>query len=80
MSGIKYWYDRVRVFHPSPSVNLCGLARRLVHAWCGSGEMICGPQAAFLMDSISTGLDTSTTFDIMQTLKVTRRLLLVYFH
>ena len=52
----------------------------LMHAWCGSGEMICGPQAAFLMDSISTGLDTSTTFDIMQTLKVTRRLLLVYFH
>ena len=32
--------------------------------------MVCGPQAAFLMDSVSTGLDTSTTFDIMKTLKV----------
>lgn len=31
--------------------------------------MLCGPQTAFLMDSISTGLDASTTFDIMQTLK-----------
>ncbi|CAM9251648.1 unnamed protein product, partial [Laminaria digitata] len=40
------------------------------------GEMLCGPQAAFLMDSISTGLDTSTTFDIMQTLKSASR----FFH
>lgn len=33
--------------------------------------MICGPQSVFLLDSISTGLDSSTTFDIMTTLKVT---------
>ncbi|CAN0420741.1 unnamed protein product, partial [Scytosiphon promiscuus] len=32
--------------------------------------MLCGPHAALLMDSISTGLDTSTTFDIMLTLRV----------
>eukprot|EP00904_Undaria_pinnatifida_P014208 jgi/Undpi1/9918/HiC_scaffold_28.g12372.m1 len=37
------------------------------------GEMVCGPQAAFLMDSVSTGLDTSTTFDIMKTLKSSSR-------
>ena len=34
------------------------------------GEMICGPQTVFLLDSVSTGLDSSTTFDIMNTLKV----------
>ncbi|CAM9216772.1 unnamed protein product, partial [Hapterophycus canaliculatus] len=33
------------------------------------GEMLCGPQTVFLLDSISTGLDSSTTFDIMNTLK-----------
>ena len=32
--------------------------------------MLCGPQTVFLLDSISTGLDSSTTFDIMNTLKV----------
>ena len=32
--------------------------------------MLCGPHATFLMDSISTGLDASTTFDIMTALKV----------
>lgn len=32
--------------------------------------MICGPQTVFLLDSVSTGLDSSTTFDIMNTLKV----------
>ncbi|CAM9164398.1 unnamed protein product [Ectocarpus sp. 13 AM-2016] len=37
------------------------------------GEMICGPQAMFLLDSISTGLDSSTTFDIMTSLKSTAR-------
>jgi len=35
-----------------------------------TGEMLCGPHTVLLMDSISTGLDSSTTFDIMQTLKV----------
>lgn len=34
------------------------------------GEMMCGPQTVFLLDSVSTGLDSSTTFDIMSTLKV----------
>ncbi|CBJ30624.1 conserved unknown protein [Ectocarpus siliculosus] len=37
------------------------------------GEMICGPQAVFLLDSISTGLDSSTTFDIMTSLKSSAR-------
>lgn len=32
--------------------------------------MLCGPQTVFLLDSVSTGLDSSTTFDIMNTLKV----------
>ncbi|CAN0462488.1 unnamed protein product, partial [Hapterophycus canaliculatus] len=32
--------------------------------------MLCGPQPVFLLDSVSTGLDSSTTFDIMNTLKV----------
>ncbi|CAN0245089.1 unnamed protein product, partial [Scytosiphon promiscuus] len=31
--------------------------------------MLCGPQTVLLLDSISTGLDSSTTFDIMKTLK-----------
>lgn len=38
------------------------------------GEMLCGPQSVFLMDSISTGLDSSTTFNITQTLKASKRL------
>ena len=33
------------------------------------GEMLCGSQDVFLLDSISTGLDSSTTFDIVETLK-----------
>ncbi|CAM9674100.1 unnamed protein product, partial [Scytosiphon promiscuus] len=37
------------------------------------GEMLCGPQTVFLLDSISTGLDSSTTFDIMKTLKSASR-------
>eukprot|EP00903_Cladosiphon_okamuranus_P018818 g17309.t1 len=37
------------------------------------GEMICGPQTVFLLDSVSTGLDSSTTFDIMATLKEASR-------
>ncbi|CBN79954.1 pleiotropic drug resistance transporter [Ectocarpus siliculosus] len=37
------------------------------------GEMLCGPQTVFLLDSISTGLDSSTTFDIMNTLKSASR-------
>lgn len=32
--------------------------------------MLCGPQTVFLLDSVSTGLDSSTTYDIMNTLKV----------
>ncbi|CAM9749661.1 unnamed protein product, partial [Ectocarpus fasciculatus] len=35
--------------------------------------MLCGPQTVFLLDSISTGLDSSTTFDIMNTLKSASR-------
>eukprot|EP00752_Nemacystus_decipiens_P004290 g3919.t1 len=37
------------------------------------GEMLCGPQTVFLLDSVSTGLDSSTTFDIMNTLKEASR-------
>ncbi|CAN0260174.1 unnamed protein product [Hapterophycus canaliculatus] len=37
------------------------------------GEMLCGPQTVFLLDSVSTGLDSSTTFDIMNTLKSAAR-------
>ncbi|CAN0241828.1 unnamed protein product [Ectocarpus sp. 13 AM-2016] len=37
------------------------------------GEMLCGPQTVGLLDSISTGLDSSTTFDIMKTLKSASR-------
>ncbi|CAM9790102.1 unnamed protein product, partial [Ectocarpus sp. 12 AP-2014] len=37
------------------------------------GEMLCGPQTVGLLDSISTGLDSSTTFDIMNTLKSASR-------
>ncbi|CAM9975163.1 unnamed protein product [Scytosiphon promiscuus] len=37
------------------------------------GEMLCGPQSVFLLDSVSTGLDSSTTFDIMNTLKAASR-------
>ncbi|CAM9128278.1 unnamed protein product [Scytosiphon promiscuus] len=37
------------------------------------GEMLCGPQTVFLLDSVSTGLDSSTTFDIMNTLKSASR-------
>ncbi|CAM9737972.1 unnamed protein product [Ascophyllum nodosum] len=37
------------------------------------GEMLCGPHVAYLMDSISTGLDASTTFDIMTALKASAR-------
>lgn len=43
------------------------------------GEMICGPQTVFLLDSVSTGLDSSTTFDIMNTLKVLYQQLLCSF-
>eukprot|EP00611_Tribonema_gayanum_P003869 TRINITY_DN130_c1_g1_i1.p1 TRINITY_DN130_c1_g1~~TRINITY_DN130_c1_g1_i1.p1 ORF type:complete len:1263 (+),score=431.44 TRINITY_DN130_c1_g1_i1:191-3979(+) len=34
-----------------------------------TGEMLAGSQDIFLMDSISNGLDSSTTFDILSTLK-----------
>ncbi|KAG5183352.1 ABC-2 type transporter-domain-containing protein [Tribonema minus] len=34
-----------------------------------TGEMLAGSQDIFLMDSISNGLDSSTTFDILNTLK-----------
>jgi ABC-type multidrug transport system ATPase subunit len=37
------------------------------------GEMLCGSQDVFLMDSISNGLDSSTTFDIIDTLKKAAR-------
>lgn len=37
--------------------------------------MLCGPQSVFLLDSVSTGLDSSTTFDIMSTIKVNFSLL-----
>jgi ABC-type multidrug transport system ATPase subunit len=37
------------------------------------GEMLCGSQDVFLMDSISNGLDSSTTFDITDTLKKAAR-------
>ncbi|CAM9133895.1 unnamed protein product [Choristocarpus tenellus] len=35
-----------------------------------TGEMLCGPQSCFLLDSISTGLDASTTFDIIFALRL----------
>lgn len=34
-----------------------------------TGEMIVGPSSAFFMDEISTGLDSSTTFQIVKTSK-----------
>lgn len=43
------------------------------------GEMLCGPQTVFLLDSVSTGLDSSTTFDIMNTLKVSATCLCSFF-
>lgn len=44
-----------------------------MHAWNSvmnfSGEMIVGPSKILFMDEISTGLDSSTTFQIVKTLQ-----------
>ena len=36
---------------------------------CETGEMLVGPSRALFMDEISTGLDSSTTFQIVNSLK-----------
>ena len=36
---------------------------------CPAGEMMVGPKKTLLMDEISTGLDSSTTFQIIKCLR-----------
>ena len=38
-------------------------------AWCGAGEVLVSPKMVLLMDEISTGLDSSTTFQICSCLR-----------
>ena len=41
----------------------------LQHVWFNTGEMIVGPTKALFMDEVSTGLDSSTTFQIVKCLQ-----------
>ena len=36
---------------------------------CGAGELLVGPKKTLFLDEISTGLDSSTTFQITRTLR-----------
>ena len=36
---------------------------------CTAGEIIVGPKRVYFMDEISTGLDSSTTFQIVRCLR-----------
>lgn len=42
----------------------------LTPLWLCAGEMIVGPKRVLFLDEISTGLDSSTTFDIVKYLRV----------
>ena len=40
-----------------------------LHVFCASGELLVGPKKTLFLDEISTGLDSSTTFQIIRTLR-----------
>ncbi len=41
----------------------------LVSCHCAAGELLVGPAKAMFLDEISTGLDSSTTFQIVRSLR-----------
>lgn len=41
----------------------------IILVYCKSGEMLVGPSRAFFMDEISNGLDSSTTFQVVNLIK-----------
>ena len=51
-------------------INVCGMTfPTIANCSCSVGEMMVGPRTILMMDEISTGLDSSTTFQIIQSIR-----------
>lgn len=62
----KYIYIYIYNFN---SEHYLGVVKNVVTGYNPVGEMLVGPANALFMDEISTGLDSSTTFQIIKSLR-----------
>ena len=59
----------VLIYHQSWHLSLIYISNKNEIIWLITGEMIVGPTKTLFMDEISTGLDSSTTYQIVKCLQ-----------